>query len=185
MRMLILAVSVALAAGPALAQHAPPPAHFAAPHVGAPHMAAPHAAGPRPAGSHFSSPNPASPQPASPQPASRGSGQWSGNHWRGHGWDHDHDHGWRGHFWWGGYPFWAWGWSDPFFWGGSYFWDEPFGWDDGDWVGGYDLAPDWDDYYAAPPAPSASPQAPPGYDCDGWRWDAKQQKYVPAKVSCQ
>jgi hypothetical protein len=56
---------------------------------------------------------------------------------------------------------------------------------------GYALAP-YDDYYVDPGygpydapydyAPPAGP--PPGYDCDGWRWEPAQNRYVPAKVAC-
>jgi hypothetical protein len=84
---------------------------------------------------------------------------------------------------WGGRGYWGWGY--PFYWGGVGF------------IAGYSLAPYWYDdcyygpYYAcapaygAPPPPAAAPAGPPpGYDCDGWRWDATQQRYVAAKVAC-
>jgi len=103
-------------------------------------------------------------------------GRFAGRSWAGHGW-HGHDHdgdGWRGRGFWGGWG-WGpgWGWGDPFFWGGVGF------------VAGYDLAPygygdPYDDSYDAP----ASAAPPPGYDCDGWRWDAGQNRYVAAKVAC-
>lgn len=101
-----------------------------------------------------------------------GGGHWGGN-WGGHHWGGHH---WGGGGWWG--PGWGWGWYDPFFWGGVGF------------VAGYDLAPYWGDYYDDPgdyayPPPGATAPASPGYDCDGWRWEPGQQRYVPAKVACQ
>lgn len=70
-------------------------------------------------------------------------------------------------------------WGDPFFWGGLGF------------VAGYDLAPYYDDYYGPYGDPYAdgrpegyAPGPPAGYDCDGWRWDAAQNRYVAAKVAC-
>ncbi len=72
-------------------------------------------------------------------------------------------------------------WGDPFFWGGLGF------------VAGYDLAPYYDDYYGpyggdpyadGPPQGYAPSGPPPGYDCNGWRWDAAQNRYVAARVAC-
>lgn len=70
-------------------------------------------------------------------------------------------------------------WGDPFFWGGLGF------------VAGYDLAPSYDDYdgpygdpYAGVPPEGYAPGPPAGYDCNGWRWDAAQNRYVAAKVAC-
>jgi hypothetical protein len=70
-------------------------------------------------------------------------------------------------------------WGDPFYWGGLGF------------VAGYDLAPYSDDYYgpygdpyADEPPEGYAPGRPAGYDCDGWRWDAAQNRYVAAKVAC-
>jgi hypothetical protein len=70
-------------------------------------------------------------------------------------------------------------WGDPFFWGGLGF------------VAGYDLAPYADDYYgpygdpyADGPPEGYAPGPPAGYDCNGWRWDAAQNRYVAAKVAC-
>ena len=67
-------------------------------------------------------------------------------------------------------------------------------------MAGYDLAPYYDDYYGpyggdpysdgppdgyAPGPPDGyAPGPPAGYDCNGWRWDAAQNRYVPAKVAC-
>jgi hypothetical protein len=113
----------------------------------------------------------------------RSGGTWSGGAWRGGTW---HGGTWAGgRRWyggWGGYgP--GWGWGDPFFWGGVGF------------VAGYALAPDYgypdygyyDDGYGMPyGAPGDYAPAPPqGYDCDGWRWDPAQGRYVAAKVACQ
>jgi hypothetical protein len=85
--------------------------------------------------------------------------------WHGHDWDHDGDHD---HWWWRG------GW--PGYWGGFGFW------------AGYDLAPWWWSYPGAESydveTAAPEPAAPPGYDCDGWRWDATQGHYVAAKVAC-
>lgn len=98
-------------------------------------------------------------------------GSWRGGTWRGGTWG--------GHRWWGGCcgfwgPGWGW-WGDPFFWGGV------------GYVAGYELAPAYDDYYDDPYAEGAAPAyggPPPGYDCDGWRWEPAQNRYVPAKVAC-
>jgi hypothetical protein len=157
MKMKFLASVAALAGAGAL---------LAGPSLAAPHFSGggghfgggAHFSGARAGGAHFNG-------------AFRSGGAWGGHGWRGGGW---RGGGWRGGGWgWG--P--GWGWYDPFFWGGVGF------------VAGYDLAPYWDDYYDYPddgygPPPGAAPAAPAGYNCDGWRWDASQQRYVAAKVAC-
>jgi hypothetical protein len=87
--------------------------------------------------------------------------------------------GWRGgnRFFFGG-GFWpGWGFYDPYYWDGGY-------------VGAYAIDPYDDGYSDAPygggyPAAGGPTGAPPGYDCDGWRWDATAGRYVAAKVACQ
>jgi hypothetical protein len=113
--------------------------------------------------------------------AGRTGGTWHGGTWTGGGAWHDHDgdggRRWRGG--WGGFWGPGWGWGDPFLWGGLGF------------ATGYALAPDYgyyDDTYDTPygaPYDYAPAALPPGYDCDGWRWEPAQNRYVPAKVACQ
>jgi hypothetical protein len=105
-----------------------------------------------------------------------GSGGWRGGGWRG------------GYGGWGlgfglglgfGYPWYAWnypayGWYDP------YDWYPDYGYGDG----GYGAPPPPQEY--GPPQGQGGYGPPPAsaYGCDGWRWDARAGKYVPAKVSC-
>ncbi len=166
MKLKFLAIISAIAGAGAL---------LAAPAVAAPHFSGggggAHFSGGH-AGAHFS--------------GSHFGGAWTGGSWHGGSWHGGSWHGgsWHGGSWHGGYdhhhffgffPFFAF--YDPFFWGVGF-------------AGGYDIVPYWDDYYDDPadgygPPPPAGAAAPPGYNCDGWRWDASQQRYLPAKVACQ
>lgn len=127
-----------------------------------PTMAAPHFSGG--GGAHFSGAHAGAHFSGARFSGARGA--WGGGGWRG---------GFHHHAFFGFFPFFAF--YDPFFW-------------DVGFVGGYDIVPYWDDYYDYPadgygPPPPAGAAAPPGYDCDGWRWDPSQQRYLPAKVACQ
>jgi hypothetical protein len=159
-----IAGACALLAGPVVAapHFGGGGAHFSGGHAGA-HFSGGHFSGGHFSGGHFSG-------------ARFGGtrGAWAGGGWRGGGWRGGFDH----HQFFGFFPFFAF--YDPFFW-------------DVGFVGGYDIVPYWDDYYddyddpadAYGPPPPAGAAAPPGYNCDGWRWDASQQRYLPAKVACQ
>jgi hypothetical protein len=161
------ALAAALFAYPALAAtpsfsggaHFSGGGHFSGGHASGGHFGAgPHTAGAGRFGPSFSGTRPNGTSPS-------WSGSWS------HGWRHHHEPDGDDFFVFD--PFWGWG--DPFLWGGVGF------------VAGYDMVPYWDSYddyeYGSAPPPASG--APPGYDCDGWRWDAGQQRYVPAKVACQ
>ncbi len=145
----------------------------------------------------------------------RDHGGWHGgdghDHGGGHGGDGD-DHDWHGGGWRGGG--WGWGggyggyggsyygggyYSDPFFWGGlgliggyalaspayGYAYDSVDDYDYSD-AGGYgDRGSPPPRYDQGANSTYRDGAAPPGYDCDGWRWDANARRYVAAKVSCQ
>jgi hypothetical protein len=162
-----LAAAIAIAAPPAWAQmHS---GHFGGGmgggHMGGGHMGGGgHFAGTR----HFGGPTRG---PTNGLSSGRFSGRsWNSGTWRGSGFG---DHDWHGrHWWWSGgcCGFWGlgWGWWGDPFWGADFF-------------PSYDFAPSVE---TLDDLPDYGPPAPPGYDCDGWRWDAAQQRYLPAKVSC-